>query len=1101
MERQEMEQNVVVELDQEQKGDAVNYLKALSGTAGVGQFMAAAIKVVNEDRGVDPKRFWEDLFLDTNVSRGFVPIIREGRAEGWKNECPEDPYSRFDTMASIKYLMDGGKRRVTENPPQYAIESKYFFERFCPDTKWQTFLYPPKPDRNGNGGFVPSEPYYTVLKEARELRNQFSHDNSERLSEITFQELCQRRETLRALTRPLLKTYWDKWDEQRKHLQEMWAKWDQEFDNKFGAVPISLDALGQEIFLSTGALTQEQKKALDDAVYTFFKLDVRDGKVYQEPNFADLVSRLKRAPSIAALQHTAAAATPKEAAEAVARFRLTPAEIAAAQMSLDKPLWTPVGELSGMFLKKAGYLFSLKSSAISHLLNRFTLLVDESIFLSEEGRKLLTEYLAPLLMKQKLRLPVDESVKFGLFRQFRGSVPYTEVELADMDDERSEAMQKERRVLHQSSKAAIKALRFLRERKCLEIQFSPLSSTDSFENIMQIINTYPAQLYLVLTMDQQLANAVTTARGRNAVAAKPTLDDQLLIYRSSRKAYQSILAPQDGSLVVAAQEPAAPAGQEASAEPEHPATAAPLQPAARRLAVRTLPQTDSLVQAVLPDNSRISLRLGRKLAAGGEGTIYVTSDPAGSVAKIYFARQITAERLEKLLQMVGADPGIQGLCWPQALLYNEENEWVGYLMPRASGRELATTVFHPGRNCRSISAQGWSRKSLAQIAANIASAFSAMHTKGILMGDINPRNFLVGADCAVYLVDCDSYQFGSFPCPVGTPLYTPPEVHKRMRASGNVNYSYIRTKENELYSLAVLLFEILMLGKSPYERSGCTDNEDVVQMIVDGLFPYPFQSNDEDAIQRSGLHAPTGPWRLIWSHTTYTVKDSFTTVFTGKKRLTAAEWETVLREYARQIELGHSSDELMPSSFKDLAGRDGAENLTKMVDRVCEICGKPFNIGEDVYRRRQSRGEPDLCNLHWEMRKNFSNRTRLMNCSVCGDSFEANVQEWIDRTQQKRPMFCPRCTRMQVRCSVCGRDFQEHRDKVNAMHAQNRPLLCAECFEKEFPSVTCDDCGNTFRMVRAAVERRRRYGDLLLCRNCRNKRSTAGSNAGREEQV
>lgn len=29
-----------------------------------------------------------------------------------------------------------------------------------------------------------------------------------------------------------------------------------------------------------------------------------------------------------------------------------------------------------------------------------------------------------------------------------------------------------------------------------------------------------------------------------------------------------------------------------------------------------------------------------------------------------------------------------------------------------------------------------------------------------------------------------------------------------------------------------------------------------------------------------------------------------------------------------------------------------------MVDLICRKCGRPFNLGEDVYRRRKSRGEP-----------------------------------------------------------------------------------------------------------------------------------------------
>lgn len=39
-----------------------------------------------------------------------------------------------------------------------------------------------------------------------------------------------------------------------------------------------------------------------------------------------------------------------------------------------------------------------------------------------------------------------------------------------------------------------------------------------------------------------------------------------------------------------------------------------------------------------------------------------------------------------------------------------------------------------------------------------------------------------GEHVEIAVVDCDSYQFGGYRCPVGTPLYTTPEVHKRMRA-------------------------------------------------------------------------------------------------------------------------------------------------------------------------------------------------------------------------------------------------------------------------------------------------------------------------------
>ena len=126
----------------------------------------------------------------------------------------------------------------------------------------------------------------------------------------------------------------------------------------------------------------------------------------------------------------------------------------------------------------------------------------------------------------------------------------------------------------------------------------------------------------------------------------------------------------------------------------------------------------------------------------------------------------------------------------------------------------------------------------------------------------------------------------------------------------------------------------------------------------------------------------------------------------GNNCLRAVEWKgvpnfmkkTILREYARQIELGHSSDDLTPDGYKDTSGRDG-EDATKMVDLVCQKCGRPFNLGEDVYRRRKSRGEPDLCATHWAIRQNLRRREKLVVCGICGAQFQSNVAEWIERSE------------------------------------------------------------------------------------------------------
>ena len=77
-------------------------------------------------------------------------------------------------------------------------------------------------------------------------------------------------------------------------------------------------------------------------------------------------------------------------------------------------------------------------------------------------------------------------------------------------------------------------------------------------------------------------------------------------------------------------------------------------------------------------------------------------------------------------------------------------------------------------------------------------------------------------DKKVYLIDCDSYQVDSFPCPVGTQEFTPPELQ-------GVDFRYrLRDVNNELFSLAVMLFTILMPGQKPYAAK---DNGDIIENI------------------------------------------------------------------------------------------------------------------------------------------------------------------------------------------------------------------------------------------------------------------------------
>lgn len=902
----------------------------------------------------------------------------------------QDPYASLDFQACNKYLRYGTERgRYLEGKWTNLRDSENFFRVFQVQ------------DRIA---------YKETLEQVIYIRNQTAHENEQFIEGLTAEKIRNSLGILKKLTEPLRRVK-GSWSNGMEPLEDFWRHVHQQSIALLGNEPLKLVEIGQELF-TREEISQKQLDAIQSAV-NWYNMKCKDGKIYDETR-QDVLKKLRSAPSVKRL--------------------LGPEMAAPRQTNRPAVLQMPINTAASTLLKCAGNLIPVKQNYIDALLDSFIPLVDESVFFSVEGRDMLTERLLPRLKARHQQLLVDESVVSALFRKFRGSAAYTKLELMELDPGEREQLQRWRQKTHKNSKTAVKVLRDLRQNGCLKVVASPTDSEYSDENLCKAIEMNPSIRFLVLTMERSLAEELSSQLNHNAVAGKPDMDEHILLFRATRKIYLNMLeesTSKQAGLAKKADEESKKVGMS-------------------RLSAAELPKEGSRLLAIWPNETTEKYILAASIGEGGEGKIYTISH-SDLVAKIYFLEQLTTERKEKLRAMLTQDPKIKGLCWPQAMLYTENGNWVGYLMPKAQGKELAQTVFHPGRNNIALTRQGWSRKSLAMIAANIASIVAQMHSNEILMGDINPRNFMVTRDCTVYLVDCDSYQFKNFRCPVGTPLYTPPEVHKRMKREGKENYGYLRTTENERYSLAVLLFEILMLGKPPYESRN-TNNEDVIQAIIAGDFPYPYRSDDDDrGDSTNGQRAPVGRWRQIWSHMTYQIKTDFYHAFTNGKRLCAEDWEKCMREYVRNIEMGWSSDELIPNGYKVVTDIDDA---SVMVNQVCEECGQTFNIAKDLHERRIANHEPVLCSMHWEMRKNYQTRNIPVKCSKCGSYYETKVAKWIELSKK------------------------------------NKTLLCWECLQANSTMVTCDHCKKTFPMQNETLKRRKRYRDPILCNECRRKYGT-----------
>ena len=1063
--------------DSKTKRDVVNYIRDLGDD--MRNFFSYAIEYVNNQKNEPKEQFWLNLFCPDR-DHPKESILKETK-DIRKKPCPENPYRNQDVQALWKFLYYGKNRDL----PEEQEDSKYYFE----------FFKLPRAAKRSR-----RSQYENRLHDAIESRNQvMAHVTQEQESAVDWKRLNQTIEVYKELTQCMERN--DTWrPPQVERVKEFWKRKDQEVLARFGSEPLSLEELGREIFSADeDHLSQEQLSALMRTA-RLLRLEERNGWIYEEPSREDLIERMTPYLLKGETRPEAAEEIREQQRQRRASLEEDRRQLEEQEAQLVQPLWAPVPEREAAPLRQGGMVLHLTDRLSEALLYSFRVLVDETVFLVPEGRELLGK-LRDILTKRHAALSVDASVVRTIFRQFRSSVPYTALELAEMEPESRQEMQELRNEMHQSAKMAIKLLRDLREKSCLRVASSPTDSRYPYENITYLVRSNPKVRFLVLTLDRQLAEELAQVKGANGVAAKPNLDGSLLFYRATRTAYSEMLRPIPKEETAAEAEGKDPAQPEEKGEPAGTRAKNAGRPGSEKAArdeilpVQRLPIPGETIVAQTRDGIRENLRLGKFLNSGGEGSIYLTSREE-LVAKIYLPKHLTRQRLEKLQSMISANPEIEGLCWPSALLYNSLEEWIGFLMPKAEGKELATTVFFSGRGDRNIKEMGWSRRHLVTIAGNLASLFAEMHRKGILMGDINPRNFMVRPDCTVYFVDCDSYQFEDFSCPVFSPLFLPPEIHERMRSTpGSQSAHIIRTPENELYSIAVLLFEVLFLGKAPYESRN-TNNDDVIQAIIDGNFPYPYKGNDEDEdedepVQRTSILAPVGTWRKIWSNLPHSVKTGFYNAFTKKDRLSASDWAKTMWDYRRMIEEGKSNDELRPSKFKVLSGQEGA----KMVDLVCEQCGTAFNQAEDVIRSRQKRGEKTLCDTCRTQRRNFEERAKRVTCDRCGKEFRSNIAAWMDHEEEGKPLYCPDCAEETVVCSRCGQSYRERREKVERLRERRQEPLCPSCFQEVFTQATCSECGAVYSDRIETVERLKRVGTPLLCPKCRGRK-----NSGRAEK-
>lgn len=217
-----------------------------------------------------------------------------------------------------------------------------------------------------------------------------------------------------------------------------------------------------------------------------------------------------------------------------------------------------------------------------------------------------------------------------------------------------------------------------------------------------------------------------------------------------------------------------------------------------------------MTRQVFDQNGR-PVVIGKELGCGGEGAVFEISGSRDYVAKIYH-KSAVPEKAHKLALMIrlGGDSLKEFAAWPTASLHETVGgPTKGLVMPKIAKPIEIHELYSPAHRKVEFPTSDW--RFLVRTALNCAAAFQSLHSKQIVIGDVNQGNILVSRNATVSLIDCDSFQISgngvTYKCRVGVAHFTPPELS---------SYEMVRTINHDNFGLAVMVFHLLFMGRHPF---------------------------------------------------------------------------------------------------------------------------------------------------------------------------------------------------------------------------------------------------------------------------------------------
>lgn len=186
------------------------------------------------------------------------------------------------------------------------------------------------------------------------------------------------------------------------------------------------------------------------------------------------------------------------------------------------------------------------------------------------------------------------------------------------------------------------------------------------------------------------------------------------------------------------------------------------------------------------------------LGSGGEATVIQHRNLA---FKIYHKPTVgAAKKLQYFLQKGFSLP--KNVAAPIDLVQNPGGKIVGFTMRIAKN----ATEFMKLSNKKYRTQNQVDSNQVVDAFVHAKMTLDQVHEQQLVVGDLNDLNLLFNDQFQTVFIDVDSYQFDTYPCPVGTDTFIDPQLIG-IDLSKKPSFS----KESDWYSFAVMLFKSLLL--------------------------------------------------------------------------------------------------------------------------------------------------------------------------------------------------------------------------------------------------------------------------------------------------